>query len=98
MKFQVLPPFCFTLSSFFRYSISNTSRAPNGNANASFLLAVSYRIPSGVATSRPSHDLPMLCLCTTATEALSRTSLNFSAIVVSPVSAISMVCARPSSP
>ena len=40
----------------------------------------------------------MLCLCTTATDALSRTSLNFSAIVVSPVSAISMVCARPSSP
>ena len=27
-----------------------------------------------------------------------RTSLNFSAIVVSPVSAISMVCAKPSSP
>ena len=59
VKFQVFPPFCFTLSSFFKYSISNTSRALNGNANASFLLAVSYRIPSGVATSLPSHDLPM---------------------------------------
>ena len=51
--------------------------------NASPLLEVSYRRPSSVAVSVPSHD-PMPCLCTTAVLALRLTSLTRIVIAFGP--------------